>query len=460
MAHEGHDHEHDHDDDVHDDASSESSASFGSPAPRPVADPAQPGRALPAADSAAFARCARVLHVDPIGGAAGDMLIAAFLDLGVPFAPIEAAVAATGLTGFRIDHVRRDKHAIVARGIEVVLESEQPARDYAAIAQLLARAPLDARVRELAERAFLRLGEAEAKVHRMPLARVHFHEVGGVDAIVDVVGACAAIAHLEREAGGAGKLGVSLSPIPVGAGRARGAHGAIPVPAPAALELLVGLPVRDAAFAPGVEGELVTPTGAALLRAFTELLPARLGAWPSFVPRAIGYGGGRKDFADRPNVVRLVLGERAAGASEAATHVQVEANVDDVTGEVAAAAIEALFAAGALDAWAQPITMKKGRPAMTIAALCDAAKEDDVSRALLAHTGSLGVRRRAFSRIERPRRFVDVDTAYGSVRVKIADGDGLPVVVHPELDVCRARAAEHGVPVREVIRAAIAATRP
>jgi uncharacterized protein (DUF111 family) len=172
------------------------------------------------------------------------------------------------------------------------------------------------------------------------------------------------------------------------------------------------------------------------------------------VPRAIGYGAGTKDHPDRANVVRLVLGDLA---QRALTHVVLEANVDDVTGEIAATAIEALFEQGALDAWAQPITMKKGRPAMTVAALATVSDEERVARTLLAHTGSLGVRRSMVSRFERPRRFVSVDTTYGPVRVKIADGDGLAIVVHPELEDCRERARAHGVPVREVVRAAIAA---
>lgn len=435
MAHEGHDHDHEHGED---DAVEQSSvASFAAPI-----------------EKGSFASCRRVLHVDPIGGAAGDMLIAAFLDLGVPLAVIERAVQATGLGGYELEVGRRSKHAIAARAFDVIVEGDQPARDYSTIRELLARAPLDARVRTIAEHVFLRLGEAEAKVHRQPLAHVHFHEVGGVDAIVDIVGASAAMAYLERESGGS--LGISIAPIPLGAGTARGAHGAIPVPAPATIELLIGLPVRDASFAPGVQGELVTPTGAALLRAFSELFPSRTGAWPNFVPRAIGYGAGKRDLADRPNVVRLVLGELSG---ETATHVVLEANVDDTTGEIAGVAIEALIAAGALDAWAQPITMKKGRPAITVSVLTTSDRADELARTMLAETGSLGVRRSEHTRVERPRRFVEVETPYGPVRVKIADGDGLPPVVHPELDVCRERARAHNVPVREVIRAAIAATR-
>lgn len=432
MAHEGHDHDHGETDEAPVQAAPASSvASFAAPLGR-------------------FESCRRVLHVDPIGGAAGDMLIAAFLDLGVPPAVIERAIASTGLTGYRLELGRRDKHAIAARSFDVVVDSEQPPRDYATIAKLLEEAPLDERVRTIAAHVFLRLGEAEAKVHRQPLARVHFHEVGGVDAIADIVGASAAIAHLGDD------LGLSIGALPMSSGTTRGAHGAIPLPAPATMELLIGLPVRDS----GITGELVTPTGAALLRAFSELFPSRFGGFPSFVPRAIGYGAGKRDLADRPNVVRLILGDVTPRATTLTVTLTVlEANLDDATGEVAAVAIETLLQSGARDAWVQPITMKKGRPAMLIGVLCDVDRADALARILMAETGSLGVRTSQVERIERPRRFLDVDTAYGNVRVKIADGDGLPIVVHPELDACRARATEHSVPVREVIRAAIAATR-
>jgi uncharacterized protein (TIGR00299 family) protein len=407
--------------------------------------------------------CGRVLHVDPIAGAAGDMLVAAFLDLGVDENVIRGAVGALPVRGYALEIGRREKHAISAASFDVKIEGEQPARDWSTIDAMLEAATIDARVEELARHAFLRLGEAEAKIHHQPLAHVHFHEVGGVDAIVDIVGACAAIAALEREAGGDGKLGVSLSAVPLGGGRARGAHGSIPVPAPAALELLIGLPTRDAALPVGQEVELVTPTGAALLRTMIEKLPSSLptagGGWPRMVPRAIGYGSGKRELLDRPNVVRLVLGDlvEASGGARAATHVVLETNVDDATGEIAGAAIEALLEDGALDAWAQAITMKKSRPALTLSVLAPIDRADALARSLLANTGSLGVRRVEVSRTERPRRFVEVATRFGNVRVKIADGDGLPTVVHPEMDVCRAIAKAHGVAVREVIRAALCA---
>lgn len=438
MGHEGHDHEHEPvETGSLAEAPAESLASFGAQGRGPLR---------------------RVLRFDAVGGAAGDMTIAALIDLGVPREVIEREVAATGLTGYRLEHGRRVKHAISAGSLDVHVDDGQPQRDYATIVRLLDAAPLSPRTHRLARRAFLRLGEAEAKVHRTSLEAVHFHEVGAVDAIVDVVGACAGVAWLEAEAGGEGSLGVSIGPLPLGHGRTRSAHGPIPVPAPAALELMIGLPVCDAKLPDGMEAELVTPTGAALVRAFSELLPASFGRWPSIVPLAVGYGAGVRDLVDRANVLRLVLAEPLAGEpSRTGTHLLLEANVDDVTGEVAAAAIEALLAAGALDAWTESLTMKKGRPALKVCALGRDVDELSLARALLAHTGSLGVRVVAAHRHERPRRFVEVTTAYGVVRVKLADGDGLARVVHPELEECRRRAAEHGVPVREVVRAAIAA---
>ena len=444
MGHEGHEHDHDHHHHHHHDDDEHHQHHHG-----PEHHHHAPVRSLEG--------CVRVLHVDPIAGAAGDMLVSAFLDLGVDEALIRGTVGALPVSGYALKVGRREKHAISAVGLDVEVQGEQPARDWSAIDAMLAGATIDARVKELARHAFLELGKAEAKIHHQPLAHVHFHEVGGVDAIVDIVGACAAIAAVEREAGGEGKLGVSMSPVPVGGGRARGAHGSIPVPAPAALELLVGVPTRDAGLPVGQEVELVTPTGAALLRTMIDRLPSSTLGWPRMTPRAIGYGAGKRELLDRPNVVRLVLGDLVDATARAATHVVLETNVDDATGEIAGAAIEALLHEGALDAWAQAITMKKGRPALTLSVLAPIDRADAFARSLLAHTGSLGVRRVEMSRTERPRRFVEVATRFGNVRVKIADGDGLPAVVHPEMDVCRALAAEHGVPVREVIRAALCA---
>jgi uncharacterized protein (DUF111 family) len=205
-----------------------------------------------------------------------------------------------------------------------------------------------------------------------------------------------------------------------------------------------------------VEAELVTPTGAAIIAEAA----ARFERWPTLEPEHVGWGGGQRELADRPNLLRAVLGKPwSVSAVGGGTHVVLEANVDDMTGELAAHAIEALFAAGALDAWGAPITMKKGRPALTIAALAEASHAEAVAAALLRETTSIGVRRTPVTRIERPRRSIDVITPYGTIAVKVSGGPFGPAQVKPEFAACAEAARAHGVPVREVIAAALAAAR-
>jgi hypothetical protein len=388
-----------------------------------------------------------VLFFDAFSGVAGDMTIAALLDLGVPLLVIERAVAALPIEGFHLHRGHAHRSGIVATSFEVHVESKQPERTYAAIDGMLASCDLDDRTRDLARRIFRRLGEAEAAVHRMPLSEVHFHEVGAVDAIVDIVGAAAAITYLGAEVVG--------SPLPMGRGFVKARHGILPLPPPAAVECLRGVPT----YGVDLDVELVTPTGAAII----ATVASRFERWPTFAPDRVGFGAGTRDLPDRPNLLRVVLGTRPGAAEEtsgaSATHVIVEANVDDLTGEVAAHAIEALFAAGALDAWATPITMKKGRPALTLHALAPSARADAVATALLAETSTIGVRKVPVSRTERPRRTITVVTSFGPITVKISEGPFGPPQIKPEFDECAAAARTHGVPVREVIAAALAAAR-
>jgi pyridinium-3,5-bisthiocarboxylic acid mononucleotide nickel chelatase len=273
---------------------------------------------------------------------------------------------------------------------------------------------------------------------------VHFHEVGAVDAIVDIVGAAAALTYVGAEVIG--------SPLPMGRGFVKARHGILPLPPPAVVECLRGVPT----YGIDLDAELVTPTGAAIL----ATAASRFERWPTFRPERVGFGAGQRELPDRPNLLRVVLGSVSTASQViegAASHVILEANVDDLTGEMAAHAIEALFAAGALDAWASPITMKKGRPALTMAALATAADADRVAAAMLQETTTIGLRRIPVTRTERPRRVVTVTTAFGSIRVKISEGPFGPPQIKPEFDECAAAATAHGVPVREVIAAALAA---
>jgi len=387
----------------------------------------------------------KILFFDAFSGIAGDMTIAALLDLGVPLLVVERAIAAVPIDGFHMHRGHIHRSGIVASAFDVHLESEQPERTFREIDAMLEAATLEPRVKELARRIFRRLGEAEAAVHKMPLDDVHFHEVGAVDAIVDIVGAAACIAYLGAE--------VVASPLPMGRGFVKARHGILPLPAPAAVECLRGVPT----YATDVDFEFVTPTGAAII----ATVASRFERWPTFAPERIGFGGGQKELADRPNLLRVVLGSRPAAevsGGAASSHVVLEANVDDLTGEVAAHAIEALFAAGAVDAWAVPITMKKGRPGLTICALAPAPQADAVAASLLRETTSIGVRRTPVSRTERPRRTISVATAFGAIRVKVSEGPFGPPQIKPEFDDCAAAARSHGVPVREVIAAALAAT--
>ncbi|WP_441287864.1 nickel pincer cofactor biosynthesis protein LarC [Sorangium sp. KYC3313] len=388
----------------------------------------------------------KVLFFDAFSGIAGDMTIAALLDLGVPLLVIERAVAALPLDGFHLHRGHAHRSGIVATSFDVHVEAPQPERTYGSIDAMLAAAPLDPPVAALARRIFRRLGEAEAAVHRIRLEDVHFHEVGAVDAIVDIVGSAAAIVHIGAEVVG--------SPLPMGRGFVKARHGILPLPPPAAVACLRGVPT----YGVELDAELVTPTGAAII----ATLATRFERWPTFAPDRIGFGAGQRELPDRPNLLRVVLGTRTGGGDESpgsASHVIVEANVDDLTGEVAGHAIEALFAAGALDAWAAPITMKKGRPALTIAALAAAPQADAVATALLRETTSIGLRKIPVARTERPRRITTVQTAYGAIRVKISEGPFGPPQIKPEFDDCAAAARTHGVPVREVVSAALSAAK-
>ncbi len=386
----------------------------------------------------------KILFFDAFSGVAGDMTIAALLDLGVPLLVIERAVAALPLEGVFLERGHKHRSGIVATSFDVHVDSAQPERTYASIDAMLEKAPLEADVRTLARRIFRRLGEAEAAVHRMPLEEVHFHEVGAVDAIVDIVGSAAALVYLGAEVRGA--------PLPMGRGFVKARHGILPLPAPAAIECLRGIPT----YGVELDAELVTPTGAAIVATAATSFER----WPSFAPERVGWGAGTRELPDRPNLLRVVLGTRNGASEETivgASHVVLEANVDDMTGEVAAHAIEALLTAGALDAWATPITMKKGRPALTISALARAPEADAVGTALLRETTSIGLRKIPVTRTERPRRTVVVETAFGRVRVKVSEGPFGPPQVKPEFDDCAAAARTHGVTLREVIQAAILA---
>jgi len=393
----------------------------------------------------------RVLYVDAPSGVAGDMLVAALLDLGAGTIGdlADALSAVPGLDGFRLVHGRVRRHGIEARRFAVETADPSPGhRSWASIRGMLEAAtalPDGARRRALA--AFQRLAEAEARVHDTPVDEVHFHEVGAIDSIVDIVGTAVLVDRL-------GPHRIEASPLPMSRGWVDTRHGRLPLPAPATVGCLLGVPTVDA----GIDGvELVTPTGACLVATLAD----GYGRWPAMRPTAVGWGAGSRELPDRPNLLRLVLGDGGGppdgDLAAGGTHVVIEANVDDATPEVIGHALEALFEAGALDAWTTPIGMKKSRPAVMVSALAPAASARPVAAALLTETTTLGVRFSEVGRWERPRRLDRVETPYGPIPVKRAGGDGLPELVAPELEACRTAARAHGVPLRTVVAAASAA---
>ncbi len=394
-----------------------------------------------------------LLLLEPVGGVADDMFLAAALDLGLDRAALTGALASLGLP-FRLEATRAEVGGIVGLHVEVIADGPQPAhRTLPEILALVRGSGLSQRASEAAAAVFERIGWAEARVHCLALDEVHFHEAGALDSIVDVCGAAVALELL-----GWPRL-VSLPPE-LGQGLIETAHGRLPVPRPAVLEILAGKPVRMG----GPPGEAVTPTGAALLAVLAEV-----GAQPAFRPRRTGYGVGTSRWPDRPNVLRMILGEEFPSTSASVPGqvpmevrrgiVQLEANLDDCPGQFVARAIEAALEAGAVDAWAAPATMKKGRPALILAALAPEERREAVARTFFAETTTLGVRFFPVERVELAREFVTVDTIHGRVRVKVGRLGGEVIVAHPEYDDCLARARERGTAVKEVMAAADAAWR-
>jgi uncharacterized protein (TIGR00299 family) protein len=367
-------------------------------------------------------------------GIAGDMALASLLDAGADLSEVTTGLEALGVTGWRLDTRKVTRCGLVATQVEVVTSGEQVERDWAAIRGLIAAAQnLPERARGMAQAVFEGLARAEAKLHGVPVERVHFHEVGGTDAIVDVVGTALALVSLGIE-------DVYASPVSVGMGTVPSAHGQLPAPAPATLELLRGAPLTGKE----VGAELTTPTGAALLAG----LGASFGPVPPMKLVSVGYGAGALDLAGISNVVQVVVGEAAAANGESELSV-VETTLDDVTGEVLAHAISALISAGALDAWAVPAMGKKGRPGHVLSALSAPQRALELAEVMAKETGTLGVRHHIVHRHAFARQTLEVDLEGQTVKVKAG-----PYRLKAEYDDCARAAAALGIPAREVARRA------
>ena len=393
-----------------------------------------------------------VAYIDCIAGASGDMLLGALIDAGVSEAELRSRLAELHLPGFELAVRRVRKAGIGALQVEVRVTDHATERQVPAIIALVEASAVPAAIKRRAAAIFRRLGEVEAGIHGASLERVHLHELGGIDTIVDVVGVLTGFELLGVER-------VVCSPLPLARGFVDAAHGRLPLPAPATVALLEGVPVTGAE----VAGELVTPTGAALV---TELA-ADFGALPAMQVRAAGYGAGRAERAI-PNVVRLLVGEAADAGGDAGSDTGdpypeqlfvVETNIDDMNPELYDYVSARLFAAGALEVFTQPAAMKKNRPATLLSVLCRPSQRAAVRHLLFLETTTIGVREHPVQRYALARETGRLTTPHGEIRVKVVRGAGLEPRWAPEYDDCRRAAEETGVPLQAVYQAAQEAAR-
>jgi pyridinium-3,5-bisthiocarboxylic acid mononucleotide nickel chelatase len=381
-----------------------------------------------------------VLYLEPVGGIAGDMFLAAMIDLGVDVRALEAGLRTLGLDGWGFEVTRAVRQAISGVHLNVAVSSEVPHvhRGLREILDRIEASALPPRAKAQARAVFEVIGRAESKIHDVPLESVHFHEVGAVDSIVDVCGAALALEIL-------GQPEVVSAPPPLGSGMVETMHGRFPVPVPATLEILRDLPVRFEG-----QGELTTPTGAAVLRALS-----RPGPPPPMRLQRTGYGLGHRELPDRPNVLRATLGSPVEDS--AADVWELAVTLDDATPQLLGYLVETLLAHGALDAWVAPVTLKKSRPGHVLSVLVSGSEREQVVRRLLSESPTLGVRAWPVQRTVLDRAHVEVETPHGPVRVKVGSLDGETLNASPEYEDVRARAEAAGIPFKQVWAEALAA---
>ena len=379
----------------------------------------------------------RVAYLDCFSGISGDMLLGALLDAGLGIEALRSELAKLPLSGYRIEAAQTTRAGLAATKATVALEeAAQPHRRLPDILALIDASPLPPDDKQRSSAVFRRLAEAEGRVHAVEPEAVQFHEVGAVDAIVDVIGAVAGLRLL-------GVDELYCSPLPAGGGSVQGAHGTLPVPAPATAALLAeaGAPL---AAGPDPHFELVTPTGAAIVVALARF------ERPAMTVQAVGYGAGGRDLEGRPNVLRLWLGDSLDARQ--ATMLLIETNIDDMNPEIYAYAQERLFEAGAADVWLTAIQMKKNRPGVLLSVLCSLDREDAIASVLLRETSTLGMRVREVRRHEADRDLLEFESSLGPAAVKVKRLPGQPPAVSPEYEVCAAIAREQGLPLAEVYR--------
>jgi len=371
----------------------------------------------------------RICYLDAFSGISGDMLVGALADAGADSSAIADALRSLN-SGAAVSFEKVQRGGIAACKFHVRVEEPQKHRHLSAILKIIDGAALPDRAKQNATAVFQRLGEAEASVHNVPIEKVHFHEVGAVDSIADIVGACLGFELLSVDA-------IYSSPLNLGSGTVKAEHGVMPVPAPATAALVAGKPV----YARGPAVELTTPTGAAV----AVTLAQAFGVMPPMKIASVGYGAGDHDFAEQANVLRVFIGE-TSGAVEATTVAVIEANIDDASPQVLGYAIEKLLEAGALDATLQPLQMKKGRPGSLLRVITTPEQRSALADVIFRETTTLGVRTYAAERLVEARQWVEVETPHGKVRIKVAEHS-----FAPEYEDCRALARATGVALKDII---------
>jgi hypothetical protein len=398
----------------------------------------------------------KLAYLDCFSGISGDMFVGALLDAGLPLDRLFAELKKIPLGFYEFKRSRTMRGHLAGTRVEIRVPAQQPTRNLGDITELIVHSALSASVQQRVLDVFRRLADAEGKLHNRPPTEVHFHEVGALDSILDIVGACVGLELLEISQ-------LVCSPVNVGSGMVRAAHGSLPVPAPAALELLKDVPI----YSSGVQGELVTPTGAALITA----LAAGFGPIPAMKVECVGYGAGSREIPGRPNLARVLIGERSAGpalptggpltgrsegSSDDVVSV-IEANVDDMSPQLYGFFVDQALAAGALDVTCTPIQMKKNRPGLLVSVLCTPPAGDALAQLLFEQTTTIGVRIHETRRKVLERELLSVETPYGAVQIKVARRDGKVLNVAPEYEDCQRLATEKKVPLKQVMIAAQAA---
>ncbi|MCX5749115.1 MAG: nickel pincer cofactor biosynthesis protein LarC [Candidatus Saganbacteria bacterium] len=380
----------------------------------------------------------KIAYFDCFSGISGNMILGALIDAGLNLNELEKQLKSLRLTGYRLQLKKTKKNGISAAYFDVNGGKDQPHRNLDDIKRIINGSKLSKEVKKRSVGIFTRLAKAEAKVHGTNTDNIHFHEVGAIDAIIDIVGCAVALEMM-------GIREVYSSPLPLSRGFVKTSHGKLPVPAPATIELLKGIPVYDT----GIKGELVTPTGAAVITS----IASSFGLLPAMDIGAVGYGAGKYDYG-HPNVLRVMIGEKARQPGKETVFL-IETNIDDMNPQFYDHVIERLLKAKALDVWLENIQMKKNRPGIKLSVLLNKKDLDPISRIILSETTTLGFRIREVARMTVERKFKTIKTKYGNIRVKVSSFKDFPKKTSPEYEDCKKAAKKFNVPLKEVFKIAL-----